>query len=134
MMKAGTQTGSMVNHLLSRAVDGEPEVKVGMGVTFLSWTDRNPGTIFRVFPVGNATIIECRQDDYVRVDKNGMSECQDYVYKIRPGGSKFYYRKNVKTGFWERVSKNEETGRWKKMNSVCGILIGKREKYHDFSF
>ena len=134
MMKLGSQTASLSNHLLSRAVIGEPEVKAGMGVTFLSWTDRNPGTIFRVFTVGKATIIECRADDCIRVDANGMSEAQEYEYKIRPNGSRSYFRKNVKTGFWERVSKNEETGRWNKLNSGCGIRIGEREKYHDFSF
>jgi hypothetical protein len=52
MMKLGSQTASLSNHLLSRAVIGEPEVKAGMGVTFLSWTDRDPGTIFRVFTSG----------------------------------------------------------------------------------
>ena len=134
MMKLGTQTGSMINHMLSRAVDGEPEVKVGMGVTFLSWTDRNPGTIFRVFTAGNATIIECRADDYKRVDSNGMSESQEYEYKIRPNGGKSFFRKNEKSGFWERVTKNESTGRWNKSNIGCGIRIGEREKYHDFSF
>ena len=133
-MKLGTQTGSPSNHLMSRAVVGEPEVKVGMGVTFLSWTDRNPGTIFRVMKVGKATIIECRDDDYKRIDKNGMSESQEYEYKIRPNGCKSFFRKNEKSGFWERVTKNESTGRWNKSNSGCGIRIGEREKYHDFSF
>ena len=134
MMKLGTQTGSLSNHLVSRAVIGEPEVKVGMGVTFLSWTDRNPGTIFRVMKVGKATIIECRDDDYKRIDKNGMSESQEYEYKIRPDGGKSFFRKNEKSGFWERVTKNESTGRWHKSNGGCGIRIGEREKYHDFSF
>ena len=134
MMKLGSQTASLSNHLLSRAVIGEPEVKAGMGVTFLSWTDRNPGTIFRVMKVGKATIIECRDDDYKRIDKNGMSESQEYEYKIRPNGGKSFFRKNEKSGFWERVTKNESTGRWNKSNSGCGIRIGEREKYHDFSF
>lgn len=132
MLKIGTQTGSLTNHLLSRAVIGEPEAKVGMGVTFLSYADRNPGTIFRVFAVGKSTMIECRDDDYVRTDKNGFSEAQEYEYKIKVNGSKRYFRKNAKTGFWESVRKNEETGRWIKGSG--GIRIGEREKYHDFCF
>ena len=73
-------------------------------------------------------------DDYKRIDKNGMSESQEYEYKIRPNGGKSFFRKNEKSGFWERVTKNETTGRWNKSNSGCGIRIGEREKYHDFSF
>ena len=133
MMKLGTQTASLSNHLLSRAVVGEPEVKVGMGVTFLSWTDRNPGTIFRVFTVGKATIIECRDDDYKRVDSNGMSESQEYEFFLKVNGRKSYFRKNEKSGLWERITKNEETGRWVKAGGQ-GLRIGEREKCHDFSF
>ena len=132
MLKLGTQTASLSNHLLSRAVIGEPDVKPGMGVTFLSWTDRNPGTIFRVFAVGKSMMIECRDDDYVRIDKNGLSEAQEYEYKIKVNGAKRYFRKNARTGFWESVRKNGETGRWIKCSG--GIRIGEREKYHDFCF
>lgn len=64
-MKLGTETASLINHLHSRAVIGQPEPVIGMGVTFLGWTDRSAGTIFRVFKQpGKAglTIIECRND------------------------------------------------------------------------
>ena len=40
-MNIGTQTSSLVNHLYSRMTIGEPEPTVGMGVTMLSWSDRN---------------------------------------------------------------------------------------------
>jgi hypothetical protein len=65
-MKLGSQTGSVINHLQSRAVIGQPEPKPGMGCTILKWSDRGAATIFRVFQVGKATIIETR-DDHARV-------------------------------------------------------------------
>ena len=34
-MKLGSQTGSVINHLLARGTIGQPEVKVGMGATIL---------------------------------------------------------------------------------------------------
>ena len=34
-MKLGSQTGSVINHLYSRAVIGQPKPKVGMGCTLL---------------------------------------------------------------------------------------------------
>ncbi len=44
-MKLGTQTGSVINHLHSRAVIGQPEPVVGMGATMLLWSDRRACTI-----------------------------------------------------------------------------------------
>ena len=131
-MNLGSQTGSLSNHLLSRAVIGQPEVQVGMGVTFLSWTDRNPGTIYAVTKVGKNTIIECREDDAKRIDSNGMSEAQEYEYIQRPDRAPYFYRVG-RNGLWEQIRKNEETGRWVKGGSR-GLRIGEREKYHDFSF
>lgn len=131
MLKLGSETGSLVNHIHSRAVIGQPEPKVGMGVTFLHWTDRSAGTIFRVFTVGKTTYIETRDDDYKRIDKNGMSEEQDYEFKTRVNGCKRYFRIGRK-GFWESVKQNE-AGRWVKSGSR-GLRIGDRDHYHDFSF
>jgi hypothetical protein len=34
-MRIGTQTNSLVNHLYSRAVNGQPEPVIGMGATLL---------------------------------------------------------------------------------------------------
>ena len=82
-MRLGSETNSVVNHLLSRGVKGQPTPAVGMGVTFLGWTDRSPGTIFKTFVVGSRLIIECRDDDYERTDKNGMSEHQTYKFCLR---------------------------------------------------
>jgi hypothetical protein len=103
-----------------------------MGVTLLHWTDRSAGTIFRIFTVGKSTYIEVREDHCKRIDKNGMSEDQQYEYKVDVKG----YRKVFKrqdNGTWVQVRKNETTGRWVKSDG-CGILLGQRRAYHDFSF
>ena len=44
-MNLGTETGSVMNHLMSRMVRGEPAPRVGMGATLLSWTDRHAATV-----------------------------------------------------------------------------------------
>lgn len=62
-MKLGSETNSVVNHIYSRAVIGQPEPQVGMGGTVLHWTDRDPVTIFRVFKVGKSVLIETRDAD-----------------------------------------------------------------------
>lgn len=133
-MKLGSQTGSLVNHVLSRMVKGQPAAAIGMGVTFLSWTDRSAGTIFRVWSLGAFRYIECRSDDYKRIDKNGMSECQDYEFKINVKGGRSYYRQKVGDDSNEWVGcRMNEAGRW--VNSRgAGLRIGERDHYHDFSF
>lgn len=132
MLKIGTQTGSLINHLHSRAVIGQPDVVVGMGATILHWSDRSPATIFRVFKIGKLTYIETRDDRYTRIDANGMSESQEYEYKTDINGARRYFRK-TESGMWEGVRKNEETGRWIKTKS-SGVRVGERERYYDFSF
>lgn len=131
-MKLGTETGSLVNHLYSREVIGEPEPTVGMGVTMLSWTDRYPGTIIRVFRVGTSTYAEVQNDKAIRVDNNGASEQQTWKCSPNKGGSVTTYRKG-KTGIWEHVAKNPDTGRYKKSGRF-GLRLGVRERYYDFSF
>jgi len=131
-MKLGIETNSLMNNLYSRAVIGQPEPVVGMGVTFLGWTDRYPGTIYDVFQVGKSTYIVVAEDDAKRIDENGMSECQEYEFTPAPDAYKSVYRRNLKTDKWEAVRKNEN-GRWAKVGGN-GLMIGRREKYYDFSF
>ncbi len=131
MLRLGTQTGSLVNNILSRSVIGEPEPEIGMGATLLSWTDRNPATIVSVFTKGKTLYIGVNEDDAVRTDSNGYSESQSYEFSFNTSVYVQYYRKNAK-GTWESVYINPETGRFVK---GCGsISIGRRDKYWDPSF
>lgn len=130
-MKLGTQTGSLINHLIAGS-NTLAEIKAGTPATILSWTDRSPATVFRVFKVGSSTIVETRDDIYKRIDNNGMSESQEYEYKIDVNGSQSYWKIDKK-GDVSRVYLKKETGRWVKTKSGS-IAFGRREKYHDFSF
>jgi hypothetical protein len=133
MLKAGTQTGSLVNHLYSRGTRGQPEPVVGMGATILLWTDRHAATIVEVSKDKQGrTIIGVQEDDAKRTDSNGFSESQTYDYTRNTRSPVRYWRLNDK-GFWEAIRKNEETGRWNKFDGN-GIKIGVREQYWDPSF
>ena len=79
-MTTRTETGSLINHLINQTVSDEP--KVGMGVTILQWTDRRAATIAKV----TRTRIHTVCDKAVRIDRNGMSEIQEYEYEPDPNG------------------------------------------------
>lgn len=117
MMKAGTETGSLINHLMSR---NAPKPEVGMGVTILHWTDRSAGTIIEVNKSGKT--IKVQGDKVTRVDKNGMSECQEYQCEPDPNGP-------IST--W-RLGKRG----WRRLGDPCGpgLSLGHRNPYHDYSF
>lgn len=131
-MKLGTQTGSLVNHLYSRAVIGQPEPELGMGATLLAWTDRHPATVTDTFLVGKTRYVTVQDDDAKRLDRNGMSEAQEYEYTPNPKGRLTTFRRN-KDGMWEEVEWNAGTNRWRKRGGY-GLRLGERRKYYDFSF
>jgi hypothetical protein len=127
-MNAGTQTGSLVNHLYSRMTIGEPEPIVGMGVTMLSWTDRDAGTIVEVNT--KKRYIAVTEDNTKRIDNNGISESQEYEYTPVMDGYPTYYRKDKK-GQWRRCYYNENK---RLVLGTGGLILGRRESYYDFSF
>jgi hypothetical protein len=127
-MRLGTETGSLVNHILTSGFGPEPYV--GMPATICYWTDRTPATVVEVNMKGRYIVVQ--DDDYKRVDSNGMSESQVYEYTQNPENYKRIYRKNKK-GVWVAQVRNPETGRLKNAPSG-GLCLGEREKYHDFSF
>ena len=133
MMKLGSGTGSLMNHLDSRAVRGEPAPYVGMGATLLSWSDRHAGTIVETFTKNGSLYIKVQEDKAIRVDKNGMSESQDYEYMADLNGSISYFRKTEPYGFWKKVVINPKTGRFN-LGGCGGVKIGVRDEYYDFSF
>lgn len=112
-------TGSLVNLLVAKT--GKTPV-VGDGATILYWTDRAPVTIIAVSASGREVTVQ--YDKATRTDNHGMSDAQSYTYERDPNGStkKFTLRKN---GRW--VVKGGD------MNSTA-LSIGRREKYHDYSF
>jgi hypothetical protein len=115
VMKAGRDTGSLINHMMSYGSGVKPEV--GMGATILCWTDRHAGTIVKVTP----SQVHVQHDKATRVDKNGMSEAQEYRYEADPNGSVEVFRWSKKKNGYRNAAGN-------------GLLVGRREGYYDFSF
>jgi hypothetical protein len=113
MMKAGTETGSLINHVMSQS-QASVEPYVGMGATVLMWTDRKAGTVIKV----TKTQVHVQMDIATRTDSNGMSECQSYTYKPDPHG---------RVGVFRKTKKGWRSGAW-------GLAIGIRRHYHDYSF
>lgn len=130
-MKLGTQTGSLVNHIHSIAVVGQPKPEVGMGVTILMWTDRKPGTVIDVNAVGDKIMV--REDKAVRADSNGMSESQQWDITEDPAGALRWFNRDDK-GFWHEMVVNQRTGRLNRVKGGNGLRLGVRERYYDFSF
>lgn len=111
------QYGSLVNSILSgNKSTVTPEV--GMGVTLCMWSDRHPYTVVKV--LSNRRIV-VQEDNYKRIDDNGMSECQKYEYTPNPEAS-------------EVIVTLRKNGQWKEMGGRSVFSLGFREKYHDFSF
>jgi hypothetical protein len=126
-VKLGTETGSVMNHLMSGPSSTVPVV--GMGATVNGWSDRYAGTITTVAP--GRTMFTVQQDHAKRTDSNGMSDCQSYEYSPNPEGRRWTFKKNKK-GQWREVGLNEN-GRWVFVGG-CGCTLGVRKAYHDFSF
>jgi hypothetical protein len=127
MMKLGTQTGSLINHIYSRVANPEPVV--GMGVTICMWSDRHAATIVGI---EKDMLIVC-EDDVKRTDTNGISESQEYEYTTNPNNSKTYWKKDKKGKYCEYYV-NRETNRFNKCGTGSHLGIGYREEYYDFSF
>lgn len=102
------QYGSLINTIS----DGRGSAPfVGMPATILHWTDRSPATVIAV----TACTVTVQEDKATRIDKNGMSDAQDYSYERDPEGAIKRFHKTKKGVF-------------------KGLLLGHREKYHDYSF
>jgi len=112
--------GSLDN-ILEEGIIVDNKIEIGIGVTMLNWTDRTPGTIIEVDP--KCKWIKIQEDSYKRIDNLGMSDSQDYEYSRNLNGSVKTYKKN-------RLGKYTDNGK----KDGCGLIIGYRERYYDYSF
>jgi hypothetical protein len=106
--------GSWNNLLMAKSTPRTPVV--GDGATEIGWTDRNPYTVIAVSESGKTVTVQ--EDDYVRVDDNGMSESQRYLFSPNSHG-RTYTLRLTRRG-------------WSYKGTV--FILGIRQKYHDFSF
>lgn len=129
MMKLGTQTGNLVNHVMSMQTIDADRVFVGDGATICRWSDRTACTVVEIDR--NSGIIAVQEDTAKRVDNNGMSDLQEYEYERNKKGAVHYF-KRYKTG-WEHVVMNNESRRWNKAKGM-DLVVGARRQYYDYSF
>lgn len=108
----------MLNKIMGDAKQTK-KPSIGMGVTILHYTDRTAGTIIEVSPTGKT--IKFQLDKVTRVDKNGMSDSQEYSYEPNP-------QAEVHTAYLTRH------GQWKVRRQGYGVLLDCRRYYHDYSF
>ena len=108
--------GNLINRLSESSKQPTPEV--GMGVTFLYYSDRAAGTVVKVCSDRKILV---KPDRAIRTDNNGMSESQSYLFEVIEDAKPIAVTKR-KDGSW-RVSKEG-----------TGVAIGYRSYYHDFSF
>ena len=129
-VQLGKTTGSLVNALY--ALESVQVPAIGDGATLLGWTDRHGATVVDVIAKGKAHIVTVQRDTAHRVDANGESESQKYLFTPNSRAPKEHFRITA-TGDIEQVQENPDTGRWNKVRNG-GVFFGRREKYHDFSF
>lgn len=122
----------MINQILASATKGQPEPYVGMGATILRWSDRSPATIVEVGVFRKMPMIVVQDDNAKRIDKNGMSECQEYEYSPAPNGAKTRFAFDGLR--WRQLYERDGKVKMMPKGDGNGLAIGYRQKYHDFSF
>lgn len=115
----------MINQMLAAATKGQPTPVVGMGATVLSYSDRYPGTIFRVFTFRKCMAVEVREDDYT------LKDHYLHTSKINIKGHKRSFV--FKDGRWiELVTREGKLYTGSKRG--LGLRIGDRQAYYDPHF
>ena len=112
--------GSLQNAIADQTRSKVPEV--GMGVTedmLVMFSDRHPYTVVRILTPRRIAVTA---DEAVRVDDRGESDWQEYRYASVMGAP-------------EVVLFLNKHGKWKRSGDADGstFLVGRREKYYDFS-
>jgi hypothetical protein len=92
-------------------------IQVGDGATICYYTDKEAGTIIK----RTKNTITYQRDKAIRIDNNGMSDCQEYRYERNPNGKIEVYHWSDKYGCF-RNSKNHL------------YVINGRYEYFDYSF
>lgn len=128
-MRLGTETGSLVNHILSTS--GGQKVENGMPATVTYWSDRDGATVTAINT--SRKIVTVQIDKAIRVDDNGTSEMQTYRYERDPEGKEFFFKQDRK-GVFRQVKRNVTTNRWNFVTGGLGVFFGKRMAYYDYSF
>ncbi len=114
---------SLVNAMMHQSAPQTPEV--GMGVTYLYWTDRYAGTIHQVSP--NKKTIWVSQDVATVVKGSEHDGSAEYT---------FANGNQDKPDRWEQWTLRKDGRFHKKTESIksTSLFIGKRDRYYDPTF
>lgn len=107
--------GNLTNRMMEGIETEEPYV--GMGATELMWSDRHAYTVVKI---KSKCRIIVKRDKAIRIDNNGMSDCQTYRYEEDPNG---YELELIKT----------KKG-WKRLGGCTPFMLGRRDEHYDYSF
>lgn len=137
-MKLGSETGSVINHLQSRATVGQPKPEVGMGATVLLWTDRHAATIVDVTEIGGSKRwlyeIKVQRDRAEVVTSSSHDGSAEYVYARNPRSARVVFRREREGGRWRQMRVSDKGNYVLCTGGGRGLRIGEREEYRDPSF
>lgn len=126
-MKLGKETGSLINHLMSKSNDNFPtNENKDKGATVLHWTDRSAYFVNEVGKSGKVAVIE--RAKAIRSDNNGMSDSQSYTFERNENTQEIVVR--FRYGRWWEEHNNDG----KKHYSPINIKFGMMSEYYDYSF
>ncbi len=112
------RAGSLQNMLYDGATN-EVEAEVGMGGTYVMWTDRKAVTVVEVSRTGHRVVTQ--DDTATRVDSNGMSDAQRYEFSRDENGTL-------------RTFTRRKDGAYRETGGTSRLLLGARQHYYDYSF
>lgn len=104
------------------------DLNVGDGVTLNYYSDKQPATVIELDPKGKW--IKVQEDTAKRIDKNGMSDCQEYEYSRNEKGRIHTFYKTRRKDFTVFT----DTGRSTYNSYGVYLSLKVRRAYFDYSF
>ena len=127
----------MINDILARSTNGQPEPFVGQPATILYANDRYPGTITGVESGANWVAVTVRRDKYRAAPNAGGAGHQSWIIEPDPDGRSSTWRfsgaRRSAPSRWREVTQNHK-GRYVLTHSGIGLRIGKADVYYCWEF
>lgn len=106
----------------------DDELNIGDGVTLNYYSDEKPATVVEIGPKGKW--IKVQMDIAKRIDKNGVSDCQEYEYfRDENGYIRTFYKTRIKD-----YTVFTDTGRSTYNSYGIYLSLKVRRKYFDYTF
>jgi hypothetical protein len=125
-------TNSLQSNMMHAMVKGMPEIKPGMGITILYWTDREVGTINKVI---SPTQVEFTVDDTKADRSKGELQHghQEWIHTPRPDGRPITAMRNPNDQRWY-IATRTKTGKLTVSKKHQPVALGRKDYNHDWSF